>query len=158
MRFFSITAAAILAAASSAQASQYLVRNWCDKDMFLTFANSTTTTTDLVLPAKLAFLSPIAGEGNSVGVANQPGQYWNALGWKAVFGFTSKDGSLWWSLSDLVGDPIAPGTVNVTSSGTRENVCEHATDYMGGVHGCADNGVTLTFNLCSQNACWLSTA
>ncbi|TKA71448.1 hypothetical protein B0A55_07171 [Friedmanniomyces simplex] len=142
MRAFSIAAAGLLASATSAQASRYLVRNFCPFSVYLSFANTTQTVTDELLSSGLAFLGPIAGEGNSVGVTNQPGQYWSATGWKAIFGTSTKDGKLWWSLSDLVGDPIAPHTVNVTSSGTKDDVCGHATDYMGGVHNCPDNGVT----------------
>ncbi|KAK0256510.1 hypothetical protein LTS09_008625 [Friedmanniomyces endolithicus] len=152
MRAFSIAAAGLLASATSAQASQYLVRNFCPFNVYLSFANTTQTETDELLPPGTAFLGSIVGQGNSVGVTNQQGQYWSATGWKAIFGTSTKDGTLWWSLSDLVGDPIAPRTFNVTSSGTKDDVCGHTTDYMSGVHNCPDNGATLTYNLCSANS------
>ncbi|KAK3116237.1 hypothetical protein LTR53_003608 [Teratosphaeriaceae sp. CCFEE 6253] len=152
MRTFSIAAAGLLAIASSATASNYIVRNYCDTTMYLTFANPASTQTDLALPSGLAFLSAIEGEGNAVVVTNQPNQYWSAGGWKAVFGTSAKDATLWWSLSAVNGDPIAPGTVNVTSSGATEDVCGHATDYVSGVKQCPDTGVTLVWDLCSDNA------
>jgi len=122
--------------------------------MYLGFATATGSgPIDQALPVGLAFeAGPISGEGNSVTITNQPGQYWVAGGWKAVLGFTTKDNTLWWSLASQNGDPIAPGEFNVTSSaGPNIDVCGNVTDYVPAVKTCPDNGVTLTFNLCSNN-------
>jgi hypothetical protein len=67
---------ATLAFAASATASIQSVQNACHEDVWLTFANSTWTGTSNKLGSGEAFVSNLAGTGDSLGVTKNESAYW----------------------------------------------------------------------------------
>jgi len=153
MRTTLTTAASLLAYAISAQASSYQINNYCTYSVSLTLANSTAAEPAFTLNSGLAFITDVNGQGNSVGITKEPGDYWDANGKKGIFGTSTVDGTLWWDLAagNANGGPLDPQSINVTSSGSKPDVCGHVTDYSGGVKNCPDDHVSLVVNLCSIN-------
>ncbi|KAK5117537.1 hypothetical protein LTR62_004959 [Meristemomyces frigidus] len=121
-------------------------------DIYLTLANSTVTQTAFTLAPGLAYLAGIEGTGNSIGITLTPADYWNADAKKASLGTSTTGGTLYWDLGGTnaeIGGPV--GSVNVTSEGTKADICGSCEGWNSGVKGCADDGVKLTMNLCSVN-------
>jgi len=157
MRSFTTAATAILAYAVAAYATEYIVKDYCQEDVFLYVADPTGTSAPIKLPSGQAYIHQITGLGNSLGVVKQASDYWSATGAKLILG-TSRNATediLYWTLSHVNGDPMNHETFGVGSSrnGQEENVCENATSYDGNdgvVHACPDvgNDITLTLNLC----------
>ena len=151
MRGFALAATGLLAYATAAFATNYIVKDYCQEDVFLYFADPTTTTGPFELASGQAYVHNITGEGISVGVVKNANDYWSSNGSKLILGMSASEaqGVLYWSLTSVNGDPMKGETFGVTSDGETIDVCGHATAYDGQVHGCADNGnVTLTLNLC----------
>ncbi|KAK5127220.1 hypothetical protein LTR85_008582 [Meristemomyces frigidus] len=150
MRSF-ITTASLLAYATSAYATNYIVKDYCTENVFLFFANSSLTTEPFELASGEAYTHDITGSGISVGVVKNADDYWSATGPKLILGTTANEteAELYWTVSSVDGDPMKGEGFSVTSDGRVPNVCGNATSYDGLVHACADDGnVTLSLNLC----------
>nr|OQO28978.1 hypothetical protein B0A51_03787 [Rachicladosporium sp. CCFEE 5018] len=149
MHFTTKTISAIIALATSTQAlSHQAVLNNCNGTLYLTYVNSTKSTTG---PSPLlAFANtelPIIGVGNSLGVSKSD-QYWSPQTPKLILGTSTDNGILYWSVSYVDGDPFAGQKVAVTSAGRVNDVCQNSTGYDGKVHACQDDGVVLSLGLC----------
>jgi hypothetical protein len=152
MHAYTIAQAGLLAFAASADASSYLIKNFCTVDLYLTPSNPSGTNATGVLPDGHAYEQNITGQANSIGVTKGINDYWASNGNKTIFGTSTELGTLWWSLSEVVGDPFYGQSFNVSSNGTKEDICGHTTNYTTPTQNCADDGVVLTLNLCSVNA------
>ena len=151
MRSFTIATAGLLAYATSAFATDYIVKDYCRENVFLYLANASATTGPFELASGTAFIHNITGEGISVGVVKNVNDYWSASGPKLVLGASASASQavLYWTINSVNGDPMKGETFSVTSEGKVDDVCGHATSYDGQVHACADDGhVTLTLSLC----------
>ncbi|KAK4540797.1 hypothetical protein LTR36_008874 [Oleoguttula mirabilis] len=151
MRSFIITATGLLACASSAYATNYIIKDYCTEKVYLYFADSSATTGPFELDSGEAFTQKITGSGHSIGVVNNTSDYWSATGPKCILGVTANEteAELYWTISTVDGDCLQGKSFSVTSEGRVPDVCGTTTSYDGEVHACADDGnVTLTWNLC----------
>ncbi|KAK5131754.1 hypothetical protein LTR08_000585 [Meristemomyces frigidus] len=151
MRSFTFATAGLLAYATSAFATDYIIKDYCQENVFLYFANATATTGPFELASGQAYIHNITGEGISVGMVKNPNDYWSSTGSKLILGATANktQAMLYWTINSVDGDAMKGETFSVTSAGRVDDVCGHATTYDGQVHACADDGnVTLTLNLC----------
>lgn len=87
------------------------VFNWCSSPLYLVNVNSTGSTTG---PEKLSpgggnWTTPIVGVGNSLGVARSD-QYWSNGTAKLIWGTSTDAGVLYWTVSNVDGDPFNAGT------------------------------------------------
>lgn len=145
------TAISLLVYATSAYATDYIVKDSCPENVFLYFADSSETMGPFELPSSEAYIHNISGSGLSVGVVKNSEDYWSATGPKLIFGVTANqtEAELYWTISSVDGDPMQGESFSVTSDGRVSNVCGNATSYSTEVHACADDGnVTLTLWLC----------
>ncbi|EMC93279.1 hypothetical protein BAUCODRAFT_235042 [Baudoinia panamericana UAMH 10762] len=148
MRPFTSTAFGLLATAASVQASQYTIINHCPWSIWITLANQGGTGNPAELQAN--HTSPavtMTGSGNSVGITRDS-NYWGLTEYKLIFGYTESAGTIWWSVNDVNGDPFAENPWNITSSGSRDDVCGHASNYGTNVYSCPDQAVSIFVHLC----------
>ncbi|KAK6434409.1 hypothetical protein LTR95_009413, partial [Oleoguttula sp. CCFEE 5521] len=118
MHFTTKNILAIIALTTSTHAlSHQVVLNNCNETLYLTYVNSTKSTTG---PSPLlAFANAeltIIGVGNSLGVSKSD-QYWSSQTPKLILGTSTDNGILYWSVSYVDGDPFAGQRVAVTSAG-----------------------------------------
>lgn len=149
MRFTAAAAASVLALAASANASMLSVKNTCSETLYITLTDSSQKTTG---PTEFAsgatYVSNIVGQGNSFALTKNT-DYYSPNTPKLVLGTSTSNGVLYWSVSDVNGNPFAGESFSITSpSGNKGNVCGTATSPDSQVHGCADDNVTLTLVTC----------
>ena len=145
MHLTAITTATILAYASSALGSTILANNLCKEDLWFTPVNgSQATPGPYKVSSGLETAMPIEGVGNSLGVTKTE-EYWSPNTPKLILGTSTSKGILYWSVSNVDGDPFAGESFNITG-------CESAEGYDEKVHACTDGGFTLSIDLCSHNA------
>lgn len=94
-------------------------------------------------------LTPLTGEANSLGISKND-QFYSDKTAKLILGTTTKDGTLYWTVSDVNGDPFEgeKWSLNSTDVYGHGGVCQNTTTYDGQVHACGDNGVQLVLYLC----------
>lgn len=127
MHFTAVTAAAILAFTSSTTAiSSELVINNCTESIFVTNINSTKSTTGPleVLGAGGNWTTEIIGVGNSLGVSKSD-KFWTNETAKLILGTSTDLGVLYWTISNVDGDPFEGQEFEVISG--EANACENAT-------------------------------
>jgi hypothetical protein len=128
MHFTTFTAAAILAFTTSttyAISTQFVLNN-CTESIFLTNVNSTKSTTG---PFEIKgsggnWTNEIIGVGNSLGVMKND-RYWTTETAKLILGTSTDAGILYWTVSNVDGNPFVNETFAVTSG--EVNACENAT-------------------------------
>jgi hypothetical protein len=122
------TAAAILAFTTSttyAVSTQFVLNN-CTESVFLTNVNSTKSTTgpfEIKGPGG-SWTSEIIGVGNSLGVTKNE-RYWTPETAKLILGTSTDAGILYWTVSNVDGNPFVNETFAVSSG--EANACENAT-------------------------------
>jgi hypothetical protein len=104
------------------------VWNWCADPFYLVNVNSTGSTTG---PLKIApgggdWTTPITGVGNSLGVSIND-QFWSSNTSKLVWGSSTDAGILYWTVSNVNGDPFAAAGQKWEVSSWEGNRCENAT-------------------------------
>jgi len=112
--------------ASTTAVSTQEVFNWCADPVFLVNVNSTGSTTG---PEKIAgggsnWATPIVGVGNSLGISKND-QYWSNGTAKLIWGTSTDAGILYWTVSNVDGDPFAGSKFEVTS--WEGDVCGNTT-------------------------------
>lgn len=127
MQFTALTAAAILALTSSTDAiSSQIVFNYCEEPIFVTSINSTKDTTGPLEVPGLGgnWTSEIIGVGNSLGVTKSD-KFWTNETAKLILGTSTDLGVLYWTVSNVDGDPFAEEPFELVSG--EANACENAT-------------------------------
>ncbi|KAM0714897.1 hypothetical protein Q7P37_009362 [Cladosporium fusiforme] len=134
-------------ATSTSAISNQTVRNNCNEAIFVTYINSTKSTTG---PLKVngtggTWDSSIIGVGNSLGVSKND-QFWSNETPKLILGSSTDRGVLYWTVSNVDGNPFDGQKFRVGSG--EKNNCESADNFDTKVHGCQDDNVALTLTLC----------
>jgi hypothetical protein len=104
------------------------VWNWCADPLFVVNVNSTGSVTgpDKLVPGGGNWTSPILGSGNSLGVARTD-QYWSTNTSKLIWGTSTDANALYWTVSNVDGDPFAGGAQKWEVTSWEGNRCEGAT-------------------------------
>jgi hypothetical protein len=127
MHFTALTAATIVAFATSSYAvsSQFVLNN-CTESVYITNINSTKSTTGPfeVKGSGGNWTTDIIGVGNSLGVSKTDG-YWSNETPKFILGTSTDAGILYWTVSNVDGDPFEGETFDLSSG--EGNVCQNAT-------------------------------
>jgi hypothetical protein len=127
MHFTTLTAAAIVAFATSSHAvSSQFVFNNCTESVYITNINSTKSTTGPfeVKGAGGNWTTEIIGVGNSLGVSKTD-RYWTPETPKFILGTSTDAGIVYWTVSDVDGDPFLNQTFELSSG--PSNACDNAT-------------------------------
>ena len=127
MHSTALTAATIVAFATSSHAvsSQFVLNN-CTESVYITNINSTKSTTGPfeVKGSGGNWTTEIIGVGNSLGVSKTD-RYWTPETPKFILGTSTDAGILYWTVSNVDGDPFQNQTFELSSA--PGNVCENAT-------------------------------
>jgi hypothetical protein len=129
MHATSLTSSLLAFASTALAVSSQAVLNNCGESVWLTVTNSTQQTTGpFEVKSTGAWEGPIVGAANSLGVTKND-QFWSADTSKLILGTTTSSGTLYWSVNDVNGNPVAsPEKFLVSSAGSVENVCGNASD------------------------------
>jgi hypothetical protein len=131
----------VLALATSTHAvSNQAVLNNCNETVFLTVIDGAQRTNGpFALNAAGAWSGPINGPGNSLGISKND-LFWSNETAKLILGTTSDTGTLYWTVSEVNGNPVAPPEkFFVGSVGQVENICGNASET--GSHVCVFVGL-----------------
>ncbi|GAB7328194.1 hypothetical protein MBLNU13_g00218t2 [Cladosporium sp. NU13] len=127
MHFTTLTAAAVAAfAASSHAVSSQFVLNNCTESIYITNINSTKSTTGPfeVKGSGGNWTTEVIGVGNSLGISKTD-KYWTPETPKFILGTSTDAGILYWTVSNVDGDPLRNQTFELSSG--PGNVCDNAT-------------------------------
>ena len=127
MHFTTLTAAAIVAFTTSSHAvSSQFVFNNCTESVYITNINSTKSTTGPFEVKGLGGLwtHEVIGVGNSLGVTKND-RYWTPETSKFILGTSTDAGILYWTVSNVDGDPFQNQTFGLSSG--PGNACDNAT-------------------------------
>lgn len=127
MHFTTLAAATVVAFATSSYAvsSQFVLNN-CTESIYITNINSTKSTTG---PFEVKgnggnWTTDIIGVGNSLGVSKTD-RYWSSETPKFILGTSTDAGILYWTVSNVDGDPFEGETFKLSSG--EGNACQNAT-------------------------------
>lgn len=135
----------LFALASTALAGNAIVANNCAEDVFLTITRSDQSSTQYQLAGNGgSYSEPISGQGNSFGVTKNS-NYYSADTPKLIWGFSDSAPTLYYTVSDVNGDPFAGETFSLSASDAG---CGVVTSYDGQTHTCDDSN-DFTLSLCS---------
>jgi len=127
MHFTALTTATLLALTTSSHAlsSQFVLNN-CTDSIYITNINSTKSTTGPfeVKGSGGNWTTDIIGVGNSLGVSKSD-RYWTNETAKLILGTSTDAGILYWTVSNVDGDPFLNQTFELSSG--EGNACENAT-------------------------------
>jgi len=137
-----LRAAGLLALTTTAIAGSASVVNRCKEDAFLTVTLSTQqSTTHQIAGSNGSYSEPITGQGNSWGIT-KTNDYFSASTPKLIWGFSDAAPTLYYTVSNVDGDPMAGEGFNISSTDAG---CGSVTSYDGSTHTCSDsNNFTLT--------------
>lgn len=127
MHFTTFTAAIIVAFATSSYAvSSQFVFNNCTESVYITNINSTKSTTGPfeVKGSGGNWTHEVTGVGNSLGVTKND-RYWTPETPKFILGTSTDAGILYWTVSNVDGDPFQNQTFELSSG--PGNACDNAT-------------------------------
>lgn len=141
---FLIATAGLLSLASTALAGNAIVKNNCQEQIFLTITLADQSSTQQAIAGSGgSFSEPISGQGNSFGIT-KTSDYYSASTPKLIWGFTDSTPTLYYSVSNVDGDPMSGETWSVSAT---DGSCSSISSYDGKVYTCADTN-NFTLNLC----------
>lgn len=144
MQFTTLTAASILALASSALAGNAIVQNNCPQQVYLTITRQDQSSSQQTLAANGGhFSEALQGQGNSYGVSKNS-DYYSANTPKLIWGASDSAGLVYYSLSTANGNPFDGQSVNLKGS---DAACPVVSSPDGSVKACADSS-DFTLTLC----------
>ncbi|KAF2724412.1 hypothetical protein K431DRAFT_309987 [Polychaeton citri CBS 116435] len=150
MRAPSVAVLSALAASMTTLASNVFVKNFCPPSYWLTITRGNQQTNGpFELHSAEGYTEAIIGVGNTLGVTDNS-RYWSGSTSKLVFGYSSSNATVYWSVMSVDGNPFASDAgkeFNITST----KGCGGEETTTGPVYACRDDGVDLTLTLCSQN-------
>jgi len=137
-----ISLTGLLALASTVMAGTAYVRNNCQEQVFLTITRANQqSTTQAIAGSGGLYSEPISGEGNSFGITKND-QYYSPDTPKLIWGFSDAVPTLYYTISNVDGDPMAGESFFLSSS---QLTCDAVDSYDGATHVCDDsNDFTLT--------------
>ena len=130
MQLTTALSTAILAFTTATLAvSHQAVLNNCNETVFLTAIDGAKNTNGpFELKSSGAWSGPINGPGNSLGISKND-LFWSDQTAKLILGTTTDTGTLYWTVSEVNGNPVAPPEkFFVGSVGATENVCGNASE------------------------------
>ena len=139
---FSTTLAGLVALASTALAGNAIVQNNCQEDVYLTITRADQSSTQQRLAGNGGrYSEPVSGNGNSFGLTKNA-DYFSASTPKLIWGFSDSPPTVYYTVSNVNGDPFAGEGFNLAATDAG---CGVVTGYDGATHTCADsNDFTLT--------------
>ncbi|KAF2221088.1 hypothetical protein BDZ85DRAFT_23949 [Elsinoe ampelina] len=133
------------ALASTAAAGNAVVWNRCTDTIYLTITRANQQSTTRPIASGQRYTETIANQGNSFGVTRNP-DYFSPNTPKLIWGFSNAPPTLYYSVSQVNGDPFAGAKFRLKSS---DGNCQAITGYDGRTRTCGSNN-DYTLVACAQ--------
>ncbi|PSK36101.1 hypothetical protein B9Z65_5916 [Elsinoe australis] len=133
------------ALASTAMAGNAIVQNKCTSTIYLTITRANQMTTTRPIAPGQKYSEPIANQGNSFGITRNQ-DYYSPNTPKLIWGFSNSPPTLYYSVSQVNGNPFEGAKFRLRSSDTK---CQAVTGLDGRTRTCGSNN-DFTLVACAQ--------
>ncbi|KAF4551977.1 Hypothetical protein D9617_11g008240 [Elsinoe fawcettii] len=145
MQFTTSLTLLVGALASTAAAGNAVVWNRCTDTIYLTITRANQQSTTRPIAPNQRYSEGIANQGNSFGITRNA-DYYSPNTPKLIWGFSNAPPTLYYSVSQVNGDPFAGAKFRLKSS---DNKCAAITGYDGRTRTCNSNN-DFTLVACAQ--------
>ncbi|PNS16736.1 hypothetical protein CAC42_4700 [Sphaceloma murrayae] len=135
MQFTTTLAVLVGAIASTAMAGNAIVENKCTSTIYLTITRANQMSSTRPIAPGQKYQEAIANQGNSFGITRNA-DYYSPNTPKLIWGFSNAPPTLYYSVSQVNGDPFAGAKFRLRSS---DGNCGAVTGYDGRTRTCGSN-------------------